>query len=994
MDQKTKKHTRLLKYPFVLEPNSKFPICEVCKENLGRVYCSSNSLTHCRECFLQRHQKKKKKNKKRFLLFVDIKNKYFIDHIPFELAKKEGGNRLVEKTQLCESNSQKKNPINGITLISFFRPTKELLEFIIEQNINIKEQQSFRKITPFHFSCTVTKPSIELIKFFLKQGASVHDKDFDGKTAFHYLCSYGKPTIELIEFFLQQGASVHDKGPDGKTALHCLCRNEQITSLEPIKFVLDQGADLTLKVKSNKKTALHFLCKNQNATIESIEFFLEKGASVHDKDSNGNTPAHCFCKYGQNISIESIQFFLDQGFDLNQKNNSKKTVFINLCVNKHSHLTIELIQFFLDHKLPINKSSHPYSQRGLHYFCDYGSPTIELIEFFLKQGASLDDKDSNGKTAFHYLCRNGNVYIALIQFFLDQGFDINQKDELERTPLHYLCSNKNISIELIQFFVDKGAKFNEKDYDEKNELHFYCTKSHARLEIIKFLCDNGSDIHLKDCWGCLPFHYLIGMHKDITIELLNFFLGQGVELSEPDYEGKTPMFYLLMWNNPSIELLQFLVSKGGDLAKKNDRGKTVFRYYCKNTNVTFKMLHFLLQNGISVNDTDKNGQNILHEICEFTPLEIELIQLCINNCGDINQKDDKNETAFQKICRRTSDLKIIQLFLESHADKMIKNGKKKTPLKYCLTNKKLKKKYKIEDIKQLFSINWNCFTEDFKQYYTRKDLTDFEVYEGIRIHKLFLESRINNKSVNEIKKIFEQYPQNIIEEFLKWAYYDEIPVSIAKFANKAIDSSITDQNKTVNKKSTTTTTKKKKKIENLFQELEIPISISQLKTEFCLKKSIEKLFYNDNSKDFRIIFNDKDDKEKKSGKEKENEKENEQENEKESEKEKEKEKSSEKGRKKTRKLKVHKFILQCRSELFRGLFLSIKDPNINQINDYSGRSIESMEIFIEYLYTDKINPKYKLTEEIVEELQEIADYYQLNVDNSLNWLLFPRFERK
>ncbi|KAJ3440048.1 btk-binding protein-related [Anaeramoeba flamelloides] len=77
-------------------------------------------------------------------------------------------------------------------------------------------------------------------------------------------------------------------------------------------------------------------------------------------------------------------------------------------------------------------------------------------------------------------------------------------------------------------------------------------------------------------------------------------------------------------------------------------------------------------------------------------------------------------------------------------------------------------------------------------------------------------------------------------------------------------------------------------------------------------------------------------------------------------------------------ISVHKLVLLTRSGLFREMFENI-DKNTNSVKDFSGKSIESLEIFIKYLYTDKI----ELTADddpqlVVEELEDAAEYYQLN----------------
>ncbi|KAJ6247057.1 claret [Anaeramoeba flamelloides] len=80
---------------------------------------------------------------------------------------------------------------------------------------------------------------------------------------------------------------------------------------------------------------------------------------------------------------------------------------------------------------------------------------------------------------------------------------------------------------------------------------------------------------------------------------------------------------------------------------------------------------------------------------------------------------------------------------------------------------------------------------------------------------------------------------------------------------------------------------------------------------------------------------------------------------------------------------VHKLILIARCGLFRRLFLDVKVEQ-NKITDFSGRSVETLEWFIKFLYTDSI----ELTaddsiDELIEELEDAQKYYQLNEKTNL-----------
>ncbi|KAJ3444345.1 btk-binding protein-related [Anaeramoeba flamelloides] len=205
---------------------------------------------------------------------------------------------------------------------------------------------------------------------------------------------------------------------------------------------------------------------------------------------------------------------------------------------------------------------------------------------------------------------------------------------------------------------------------------------------------------------------------------------------------------------------------------------------------------------------------------------------------------------------------------------------------------------------------------------------------SIPIHKTLIELRTSLK-INEIQKIINE--NNLIAEeinsLLKWIYYDE-----------TINANIFKQ---------------------IFQLLKLTYP-----PENTLKQDLLKLFKDEDSKDFFILVKDDDD---------DDDEEDEGENEDDDEIEVEEEEIYEE-------LPVHKLILIARCGLFRDMFDNINEieQNIHQIKDYSGKSIESLEILIKYLYTNKIVfTGDDDVEFIKEELSDSVEYYQLNENSNL-----------
>ncbi|KAJ5077693.1 hypothetical protein M0811_05792 [Anaeramoeba ignava] len=84
---------------------------------------------------------------------------------------------------------------------------------------------------------------------------------------------------------------------------------------------------------------------------------------------------------------------------------------------------------------------------------------------------------------------------------------------------------------------------------------------------------------------------------------------------------------------------------------------------------------------------------------------------------------------------------------------------------------------------------------------------------------------------------------------------------------------------------------------------------------------------------------------------------------------------------KEKQYKFPKLILIMRSELYRGMFLSVTEDKSNKVTDYSELSNKSFQIFEYWIYLNQIKEEIQITQEIIEELEIGIDYFQLNQTN-------------
>ncbi|KAJ5068398.1 hypothetical protein M0811_12256 [Anaeramoeba ignava] len=98
---------------------------------------------------------------------------------------------------------------------------------------------------------------------------------------------------------------------------------------------------------------------------------------------------------------------------------------------------------------------------------------------------------------------------------------------------------------------------------------------------------------------------------------------------------------------------------------------------------------------------------------------------------------------------------------------------------------------------------------------------------------------------------------------------------------------------------------------------------------------------------------------------------------------------------KEKQYKFPKLILIMRSELYRGMFLSVTKDKSNKVTDYSELSNKSFQIFEYWIYSNQIKEEIQITQEIIDELQIGIDYFQLNQTNpNLFDLLINKFNNQ
>ncbi|KAJ5071726.1 ada2a-containing complex component 3 isoform d [Anaeramoeba ignava] len=597
--------------------------------------------------------------------------------------------------------------------------------------------------------------------------------------------------------------------------------------------------------------------------------------------------------------------------------------------------------------------------------------SFEIIKFFIENGSDVNVKNKKNQTALHIVCQSQKKpkVIELIKLLISKGADINAKNDLNQTPLHLACqfqNNKENSFRIIKYLVKKGADVNAQNFENEITLHLACQYQHNKssFDVVKYLIENDSSVNATNRYNQTPLHLACQFQNKHSLEIIKYLLENGANINAKTQYNQTPLHFACHSQyEKSFEVVKYLLENGADINAKTIYNQTPLHLasQCQNTN-SFTIVKYLIEKGADVNAKNNRNQTALHLACQFQNDDknsFQIVKFLLEKDADIDSKDSINQTPLDySICE--NNIHSIALLIMNDANVF--------ELKESEITKEI-----VDLFPKIYSIN-----QDLNNLLNSNDnFPDFEIETNdpfkFKVHKQILLLRFDHNEINIQKFInnCKNKSKKVVEIVINFIYtgFPNFDNFIQRFQNlieyknqfEQIKSSFETQKIsvaelmtelfTIDKSKKEIFEKKSKKQNEINEEFfkEIGLNSNWIKSKSKRKgiiKDLSKLYKeNDSKKDFTIICEN--------GKE----------------------------------IKIHKLILFLRSELFKGMFqLNIRDTS-NEVQDYSRKSFETLNQFIYFLYHDgfeenKINPK------IIEELEDIKDYYQLNQNSIIDLILF------
>jgi uncharacterized protein len=113
-------------------------------------------------------------------------------------------------------------------------------------------------------------------------------------------------------------------------------------------------------------------------------------------------------------------------------------------------------------------------------------------EKLIKEGAKINEQDSNGYTPLMYAAWSGKTEI--VKLLINKGADVNKRDNNSYTPLLWATYCRHLDV--AKLLIDNGADINAQDATGSTALQY--TDS---LMLTQYLLDRNADTTLKNAKG-------------------------------------------------------------------------------------------------------------------------------------------------------------------------------------------------------------------------------------------------------------------------------------------------------------------------------------------------------------------------------------------------------------------------------------------------------------------------------------------------------------
>jgi ankyrin repeat protein len=210
---------------------------------------------------------------------------------------------------------------------------------------------------------------------------------------------------------------------------------------------------------------------------------------------------------------------------------------------------------------------------------------------------------------------------------------------------------KNIDVDELQTLVNRDENFNPNILDENNRSLFsVAVETNNSKEVINLLINEGGNVNENNNW-------------------------------------RTPLMYAALSNN-NPEVIELLINSGANVNAKNTHGLTPLYFAVSSENEnSFAIIKLLLEHGANIRTRDPlMRQSILHTAADSN-CSSDVFELLIEYNAEVNSVDRFKQTPLMLAAESCADPEIIDILLDSGADRDAWDNLARTASAYGKNNK-------------------------------------------------------------------------------------------------------------------------------------------------------------------------------------------------------------------------------------------------------------------------------------------------------------------
>lgn len=189
---------------------------------------------------------------------------------------------------------------------------------------------------------------------------------------------------------------------------------------------------------------------------------------------------------------------------------------------------------------------------------------VAQIKLLLSQGHEVDLKNPDDSTPLHFAAKTnqGNSHYDSIETLLKNGASVDSQDENGKTALQMLVKNANV--DTVALLVGHKANVNLKEKDTGETALFDAIRGN-KLEVVQLLLDHGSDVNCASGENQVESLALTSESTPLHVacrydfKIVKLLLKSGARVDALDREGRTPLAWMFLYSFRSFEVLALML---------------------------------------------------------------------------------------------------------------------------------------------------------------------------------------------------------------------------------------------------------------------------------------------------------------------------------------------------------------------------------------------------------------------------------------------------